>query len=70
MSTQPAEKPVVRRPHGKRPNGSGRAGKRSFDVEDELWFAAVDAAHTRGVSLASVLRSALEDHVSEVSHQP
>lgn len=65
MSAQPTEKPIIRRPDGKRPNGSGRAGKRSFDVDDELWFAAIAAAHKRGVSLSSVLRGALENLVAE-----
>ena len=61
---------VVRRPGPKRANGTGRAGKRSFDVDDELWFAAVAAAHARGISLASVLRGALEDLVASESSHP
>lgn len=62
MSTQPTEPPVVRRP-GKRPNGSGREQHRAFRVSDELWLAARDVAHARGVTLAALLRQALEDIV-------
>lgn len=64
MTAPTTEKPVVRRPGTKRPNGSGRKGKRSFDVEDDLWFEARDAAHEQGISLASVLCAALEDFVA------
>lgn len=47
-----------------RANGQGRAmSKRAIDVPDELWFPALAAAHARGVTLASVVRDALEDLV-------
>ena len=64
MSTE--QQAPIRRPGAKRPNGAGRAGKRSFDVEDELWQAGLAAAHKRGVSLASVLRTAIAEFVDDV----
>lgn len=69
MTAQPAEKPVVRRPDAKRPNGTGRAGKRSFDIDDQLWFRGIAAAHKRGISLASVIRKAVQDFVDEVESE-
>lgn len=57
---------VVRRPGPKRPNGAGRLPKRSFDIDDQLWFRGIRAAHKRGVSLASVIRQAIDDFASEV----
>lgn len=66
MSTQPATTapPVVRR-QPRRPDGAGRKRARSFKTEDELWNAALAAAHRKGVSLGSVLNRALEDLVAE-----
>lgn len=66
MSTHPTTDTVVRRPGSKRPNGTGRAGKRSFDIDDALWFRGIAAAHKRGVSLASVIRQAIQDFVDDV----
>lgn len=59
----------IRRPGVKRPNGTGRAGKRSFDIESELWFRGIRAAHKRGISLASVIRKAIEDFATEVEQE-
>jgi predicted HicB family RNase H-like nuclease len=63
VTAQSSETVIRRQP--RRPNGTGRKTARSFKTEDELWNAALAAAHRKGISLGSVLNRALEELVAE-----
>lgn len=55
---------VVRRPV-RRPNGSGKHMPRSFRTDPALWAHALEVAHSKGITLGSVLNKALEDLVAD-----
>ena len=44
---------------------TGRTPLRPVRVTDDLWYAAMERAKERGVSLSAVIRKALEDFVNE-----